>query len=186
MAKGKKSPALPITKSSPPARAKTRPDGSPLKAGPPPYVITEETRIRVRVLAELGFTQDAIAEAIGITRPTLRKYFQDEFEKSSAALQEKILRNYVQLATSEIKAGKNVIPVAEIRKAGEFLLATRFGYTRTTRNELLTPAGESIKTESPADKYKPEAFIAIFRAAWESIAASGVMGSGQQQEDQDE
>lgn len=48
------------------------------KLGRAPFVASDEQRERVRELAGCGVVQDAIAEALGISRPTMRKYFAEE------------------------------------------------------------------------------------------------------------
>ncbi len=59
-------------------------------AGRPPFAPRPEQRQMVQVLRANGVPLDTIARNIGITKPTLRKYFRDElshgFEQVKAAM----------------------------------------------------------------------------------------------------
>lgn len=48
------------------------------KLGRAPFVASDEQRERVRELVGQGVVQDAVAAALGISKPTLRKYFGDD------------------------------------------------------------------------------------------------------------
>jgi len=53
-------------------------------SGRPEFVATDEDREKVRVLKAGGMSLEAIAEAIGISEPTLRKYFGLDIEIGAA------------------------------------------------------------------------------------------------------
>lgn len=61
--------------------------GEPLPAprglGRPPHVPTDETRARVAQLHRAGEHQPAIAEALGITVPTLTRHYGQELESKA-------------------------------------------------------------------------------------------------------
>lgn len=52
--------------------------------GRPEYAPTDEEREKVRVLKAGGMSREAIAEAIGISEPTLRKHFSLDMEIGAA------------------------------------------------------------------------------------------------------
>ena len=59
--------------------------------GRPEYVATDEEREKVRVLKAGGMSNEAIAEAIGISEPTLRKHFSFDIEIGAAKVTADIL-----------------------------------------------------------------------------------------------
>ena len=54
-----------------------------LKRGRPRYEPTARERARVRRLRKAGRTHDQIAQALGITGPTLRMNFREELQSAS-------------------------------------------------------------------------------------------------------
>lgn len=59
--------------------------------GRPEFVATDEDREKVRVLKAGGMSNEAIAEAIGISEPTLRKHFSFDLEMGAAKVTADIL-----------------------------------------------------------------------------------------------
>lgn len=53
-------------------------------SGRPAYAPTDDEREKVRVLKAGGMSNEAIAEAIGISEPTLRKHFSSELDRATA------------------------------------------------------------------------------------------------------
>jgi hypothetical protein len=49
--------------------------------GRPQHTPTQDTETLVRTLSDLGWPRGRIAEAIGITQPTLRLRYRNELEK---------------------------------------------------------------------------------------------------------
>jgi hypothetical protein len=88
----------------------------PEKRGRPTHVVTEEKRLRVAVLRAYNLSQPEIAEAMGISVPTLRKNYLRELRDGMAQKRAEML---VQLYL-EGKGGN----VAAIK---EFLKQTRDG-----------------------------------------------------------
>lgn len=60
-------------------------------SGRPEYAATVEEREKVRVLKAGGMSNEAIAEAIGISEPTLRKHFLSELDRGSAKVRADLL-----------------------------------------------------------------------------------------------
>ena len=59
--------------------------------GRPEFVVTDEDREKVRVLKAGGMSNEAIAEAIGISEPTLRKHFSLDLEVGAAKVTADVL-----------------------------------------------------------------------------------------------
>lgn len=57
----------------------------PTKRGRPAHVVTEKTRNRVSMLTALGWTNPRIASALGVTLPTLHKYYFYELRQREVA-----------------------------------------------------------------------------------------------------
>lgn len=52
---------------------------------------TDEDREKVRVLKAGGMSNEAIAEAVGISEPTLRKHFSSEIDRATAKVRADLL-----------------------------------------------------------------------------------------------
>lgn len=61
------------------------------RLGRPPYEPTEELREKVRVLKAGGMSDTAVASVIGISVPTLTKYYSFELEEGAAKVQADVL-----------------------------------------------------------------------------------------------
>lgn len=59
--------------------------------GRPEFVPTDEDREKARVLKAGGMSREAIAEAMGISEPTLRKYFSLDLEIGAAKVTAEVL-----------------------------------------------------------------------------------------------
>lgn len=59
--------------------------------GRPEFVVTDDDREKARVLKAGGMSNEAIAEAIGISEPTLRKYFSLDLEIGAAKVTADVL-----------------------------------------------------------------------------------------------
>ncbi len=57
------------------------------KRGRPPHIVTEENRIKVMMLLAIGRTDERIAAALGITKPTLKKHYFRELQSREDALE---------------------------------------------------------------------------------------------------
>lgn len=60
-------------------------------SGRRPYEPTDEDREKVRVLKAGGMSNEAIAEAVGISEPTLRKHFRSDLDIGSAKVAADVL-----------------------------------------------------------------------------------------------
>ncbi|MCK8779074.1 hypothetical protein M0654_03650 [Rhizobium sp. NTR19] len=60
-------------------------------SGRPEYAPTDDEREKVRVLKAGGMSNEAIAEAVGISEPTLRKHFSSELDRGTAKVRADLL-----------------------------------------------------------------------------------------------
>lgn len=60
-------------------------------SGRPEFAPTDEDREKVRVLKAGGMTNEAIAEVIGVSEPTLRKHFSYELDIATAKVRADLL-----------------------------------------------------------------------------------------------
>lgn len=104
------------------------------------YEPTDESRRAVQIMAGLGMPQDKICLVLGVTLPTLHKYFRDELDTAGAKLESSL-----QIALVEIALAKGSGAVG----AAAFLLKSRFGYKETT--VLETPDKKSWDDFSDAE-----------------------------------
>ena len=88
-------------------------------SGRRPYAPTEEDREKVRVLKAGGMSDDAVATALGISAPTLRKHFSYELDVGTAKTRAELL-----LALHRSAMGGNV---AAQKKALELVTASSAG-----------------------------------------------------------
>lgn len=89
-----------------------------------PHKPSEKTRNEVRTLAGFGARDEDIATYLGITRPTLYKYYKDELKLGSVQANAAIAETLYRIA----KAGNP--------SACMFWLKTRAGWRETQKVEL--------------------------------------------------
>lgn len=88
-------------------------------SGRPRYVPTPKERAQVKTLAGLGITHEGISAVIGITPPTLRKYFRRELKVGAHEATAQVAASLFRQATHPIKP--NVV-------AGIFWMKVRAGW----------------------------------------------------------
>lgn len=76
------------------------PDQEAGAGGRPAHQPTERDRRMVRHLVASGWTVPDIAEALGIARPTLRKYYEEELEYGLGKAVAKVAQSFFKSATS--------------------------------------------------------------------------------------
>jgi hypothetical protein len=69
-----------------------------MKTGRPEFKPTDEQRLMVSVAAGAGCTQDAIAIAVGITKPTLLKHFAFELTTGAQARRIEVIQGLFDAA----------------------------------------------------------------------------------------
>jgi transcriptional regulator with XRE-family HTH domain len=117
------------------------------KTGRPPYKPTDETRKQVEALVGYGITEEQICQMIGISRPTLIKYYREEIDTGTAKANAKVAQSLYQKATGD---GASAVTAAI------FWLKTRAGWKETIVNENVGKDGGPIQVE---DTSATEQFI---------------------------
>ena len=106
------------------------------------HIPTEATRAQVTALAIAGVPQDRIGEIVGVTKPTLRKYYREELDHGSDKANAKIASTLYQQAIDGSVA------------ALIFWAKTRMGWRETNRTELTGADGGAIQFEDEGQKQR--------------------------------
>lgn len=86
--RGEKSPAEPAAKD---------------QGGRPPYQPTEKDRANVKMLASVGVRDTEIAKVVGVSPPTLRKYYGDDLDTGHILANAQVARSLYRMATDREK-----------------------------------------------------------------------------------
>ena len=89
-------------------------------AGRPPYAPSDKDRKMVEALAGFGIPLAKIAHVLGISHPTVLKYFAAEMERGAAQVEAKLIGNLLRLSSGSDGTAL---------KATMFALTTRFGWS---------------------------------------------------------
>ncbi|MDW9726313.1 hypothetical protein GOB91_29130 [Sinorhizobium meliloti] len=117
-------------------------------SGRPEYVPTDDEREKVRVLKAGGMSNEAIAEAVGISEPTLRKHFSSELDRGTAKVRADLL-----MARYRSAMGGNV---AAQNKMIEQVSAARAQEKRAPKPERLGKKQErKIAAENVGGRFAP-------------------------------
>ena len=87
--------------------------------GRPAYKPTQKDRDQVKMLSGMGITGEDIAALIGVSEPTMHKYFQVELDTGYVFANAQVAQSLFRQATDKVKP--NVI-------AGIFWMKTRGGW----------------------------------------------------------
>ena len=83
---------------------------------------TDEEREKVRVLRAGGMTQEAIAEAIGLSAPTLAKHFASELDRGTAKVRADLLMaRYRSAMGGNVSAQTKMLELVGASAAGDRL-----------------------------------------------------------------
>lgn len=121
--------------------------------GQSPHKPSPRDRKAVESMASYGIPQDDIAAVIGITGPTLRKYYSAELATATAKANAKVAETLFRKATSQELTGASVT-------AAIFWLKTRAQWRETDRHEITGANGGPIQYQSAAE-LSDEALAAI-------------------------
>jgi hypothetical protein len=102
----------------------------------PEHAPTDKDRLTVKVMVAGGIDQVAIAGVLGISKPTLRKWYKAEIATAKAEADSRISLSLFQMGTT----GKNVAAAIWWEK-------TRRGMSETQRIEQTGADGQPIKSE---------------------------------------
>lgn len=83
------------------------------------YAPTDEDRAKVQVLKAGGMTNEAIAVALGISEPTLRKHFPSELDRATAKVRaEMLMARYHAAKGGNVQAQNKMIELVDASAAG--------------------------------------------------------------------
>jgi len=102
----------------------------PQKGGRPPVEIDEAKKRLIRGLLSHGETPARVAEMVGVSEPTLRKYCADDIESAFSHTYNRIAMNLAQRAMSD---SKDAVPAAI------FWLKTRARWRETGDEQKTQP-----------------------------------------------
>tara|TARA_R110000868_G_scaffold12045_4_gene58483 strand:+ start:70 stop:423 length:354 start_codon:yes stop_codon:yes gene_type:complete len=104
-----------------------------MSQGQAPHVPTDATRKQVETMSGFGVPQEGIASSIGITRPTLAKYYPDELDAGTVKANSAVAQSLYKKALGD---GSSAVTAAI------FWLKTRAGWKESQdiniRGELVT------------------------------------------------
>lgn len=114
------------------------------RGGRPPFEVTDENRDLVLALTVNGVTAEEVAETLGISLPTLRKYFEDELTHGRRMATAKVGKSLYRAALKADTGEKGFVTAAI------FYMKTRAGWSEQEKvvqgnvtNNNLTILGES-------------------------------------------
>lgn len=120
----------------------------PTKRGRPPHEVTKKTRNRVSMLVALGWTNPRIASTLGVTLPTLHKYYFYEIGQRDEA-RDRLEARRLELAWDLAEKGN----VGAFKEFGK--LVERNDRMEIER-ELSTKPSEPPASERPGKKLQTE------------------------------
>lgn len=109
------------------------------QAGQQPYEKTPEVAATVSALATFGVNQEEICSFIGVSLPTLHKYFRQELDESAAKGKVAVTKFLFHAASG--KALADGAAYADCLRAAMFYAKTRMGWKETNVNEITNPDG---------------------------------------------
>lgn len=112
----------------------------PTKRGRPPHVVTPKTRKRVSMLVALGWLNPRIAEAMGVSLPTLHKHYFYELRQREVARDRLELRR-LEMAWDMAEAGN----VGAFKEFGKLL-------ERNDRMEIERQMGQRKSDENQSER----------------------------------
>ena len=111
-----------------------------------PHESTDQNRKVARALSAYGIPQDDIARRLGISKPTLAKYYQSDLDDGAMEANAKVGEFLFQAASgAAIKAGASH---ADCIRAAMFWGKTRMGWRETDRIEHTGKDGGPMQVES--------------------------------------
>ena len=122
------------------------------------HIPTDKIRAEVSALASFGVPQTDIADYIGISSPTLRKYYGRELKISSIKANAQVQRYLFHLASSNaLNDSRNPATHSECSRAAMFWAKTRCGWRETNQIDhtssdgSMTPGGVTDDLKAALD-----------------------------------
>lgn len=100
-----------------------------------PHEATAERRVQVKALASVGVRQEDIAAKLGVTLPTLHKYYRGELDEGMADANETVVRRLFNMTETNVAAAI-------------FWSKVRMGWSERHQVELSGRDGGPIRTQT--------------------------------------
>tara|TARA_R110002050_G_scaffold34101_7_gene86302 strand:+ start:5128 stop:5481 length:354 start_codon:yes stop_codon:yes gene_type:complete len=101
----------------------------------PPHEPTDKDRATARALCAYGIPREEIAEVLGISANTLRKYYSESMRGSATEANAKVTENLFKMATG---SGRQAVTAAI------FWMKTRGGWREGDRTEITGADGGAL------------------------------------------
>lgn len=136
------------------------------KRGRPPYEPSEKDRNKIKLLLALGWSIERMANGIGISSATLKRYFRAEL-KERDAMRDRLDARRFEIAMEQVNAGN----VTALKELGKMLDANdRMGMDRRLR-DAQEKAGRQKEEAAPQGKKE------VAKAAAKTAGADSHWGS---------
>src|SRR5690349_11492477 len=110
------------------------------------FAPTDDGREKVRVLKAGGMSNEAIAEAIGISEPTLRKHFPSELDRGTAKVRADLLMaRYRSAMGGNVSAQTKMLELVGASAAGAKLKEREKAPPKVGKKEQQQAAAESVE-----------------------------------------
>lgn len=114
-------------------------------SGRPEFVPTDEQREKVLVLKAGGMSQEAIAEAVGISVPTLTKHFPSELDRATAKVRADVLMaRYRSAMGGNVSAQNKMLELVGASAADEKVKARERKEPAPGKKEQRQQAAENV------------------------------------------
>jgi hypothetical protein len=122
------------------------------KGGRPPFQVTDENRDLVLALTINGVTADEVSETLGISKPTLSKYFDEELTHGRKLATAKVARALYRQAIKADSGEKSAVTAAI------FYLKTQGRWREEEKPQAPQGNNLSIYINGLAEESKPAVF----------------------------
>ncbi|MFC4669466.1 hypothetical protein ACFO5X_12965 [Seohaeicola nanhaiensis] len=109
---------------------------------PTPHSPTDDSRRQVSTMVAFGIPQDKIAVIIGISAPTMRKYYREVINVADAKALSVLAKFLFSAATGE--ALRTGATHADCIQSAMFWMKTRAGWKETSAHEHTGPNGQDL------------------------------------------
>lgn len=121
---------------------------------------TDQQRALVEAMAAYGIPQEDIGRVVGVSHPTLRKYYKKELANGAPKVNARVGKFLFHAATGDaLKDEPAKLTGADCVRAAIFVAKTRMGYKESIRQELTDGDGNPLPPSVvvlPAPEPEPE------------------------------
>ncbi|WP_283195502.1 AraC family transcriptional regulator [Rhizobium sp. AN80A] len=140
------------------------------KRGRPPYEASDKDRNKIKLLLALGWSIERMANGIGVSPATLKRYFRAEL-KQRDAMRDRLDARRFEIAMDQANAGN----VAALKELGKMLDSNdRMGMDQRLRD---AQASRRTDTQKSKDQDAPQGKKEAAKAAAKTAGADSHWGS---------